>query len=80
MSDDNGFVERPAVTQSRRRGGFATRLRETAENGKALLVKRGSVSGQWAYLRAEGLRVRMSIVDAPPGMTFVWAEKMEPKP
>ena len=72
MSDDGGFVERP-----KRYHGSETimgRLRQTAENGKAIRLARnpGNISGQ---MRSAGYRIHKS--KQPDGTYLAWAEHIE---
>ena len=78
MSEDNGFVERPARAGSRLSGSLAGRLRATADNGKAVPVKeRGSVSGSYVKgLRAQGFSVHTA--RNADGTYLAWCERIEP--
>lgn len=74
MSDDNGFVERPA----RIRGGpdsLIARLEATAENGKAIVCSYYP-STHLNMLHKRGYKMRSSKIGAPPGKILVWAEKI----
>lgn len=73
MSDDNGFVERP-IRGVCREGSMASRLIATAENGKAVLVKRST--NYQNYLKSKGYAFRKSIIGAPEGMAFAWCTKL----
>jgi len=79
MSEDNGFVERPTRRpRGRNPMSVESRLRVTADNGRAIPIKeRASVSGAYIKrLRAEGLLIHTQ--KQPDGTYLAWCERIEP--
>lgn len=72
MSNDNGFVERPAT---HREISVSAKLRATAENGKAILIEAKLRGGHTSTLSRQGYRLHSTTAGAPEGMAFVWTSK-----
>ena len=76
MSQDNGFVERPADTD--RTYGLSEqtrRLIETAANGKAIRIPRPmSLGNNGVTFQRRGLRVRVR--KQPDGTYLAWCERI----
>jgi hypothetical protein len=75
--DTTGFVSRPTQMRSGptpRPGSRQQQLLETADNGKALLLKHGSFSASW--FRKKGYRLHQTRNGAPEGWRYVWAERV----
>jgi hypothetical protein len=78
MSEDNGFVERPAW-RMRLHTGITARLIETATNGKAIVVmNKSGVSSISGHLGRLGYRTHQR--RQADGTFLCWAEKIEVKP
>lgn len=76
MSEDNGFVERPTAF-TYRDDTRVEKLLQTAENGKAILMKATTAGGGYrAALWDRGYKLHLSTRKAPPGLVYAWAEKV----
>ena len=73
MSDDNGFVERPTHVAVRA-SSITSPLRETADNGKAIVVNGHNASDRTALLRAG---FRLHVRKQTDGTFLAWCERIE---
>ena len=81
MSDDDGFVKRPKMLSgesARKTDSVLGRLRQTADNGRAIALKT-RFSGASLILRRQGFLLRSA--RQPDGTYLAWCERIEaPKP
>ena len=79
MSQDNGFVERPDYQRPRtgafRPGSVMARLRETADNGKAIVIIGGHGGVDYTAMRRQGLRLHC--IKQSDGTYLAWCERID---